>query len=313
MKYCAPHARLDVTSHLARPSFDDSIVLGKDPAWPRISIVTPSFNQAGFLEKAVLSVLNQNYPNLEFIVVDGGSSDSSPQILEKYRKYFSYWVSEKDDGQADALRKGFSRATGDILAWLNSDDFYLPGIFHHVADRFRGRQTDVIYGEEYYCDQEDRILGIRPQLPFPARIGPALFVFGGFWINQPTAFWTRDLYDRVGGVNKDFRFAMDNDLLIRFALSGARFTHTKRYVVGFRTHEHSKTSTIQDVGIEETRLLAERYGNQIPRLLRNAFLTRNLGRCYQLRHLVYGNPRYIFVKYFYKLMAKVGFHCSFPD
>ena len=109
---------------VSKPVFNKTILLNKDLSWPKISVITPSYNQAEFLEKTILSVLNQNYPNLEYIIIDGGSSDGSVEIIKKYERYIAYWVSEKDDGMYEAINKGLKISTGDILAYLNSDDLY---------------------------------------------------------------------------------------------------------------------------------------------------------------------------------------------
>src|SRR5881409_3781716 len=133
---------------------------------PSISIVTPSYNQATFLEETIRSVLLQGYPNLEYIVMDGGSTDGSVEIIRKYEKHLTYWTSQKDAGASDAIRKGFERATGSILAYLNSDDLYLPGAVHHLINRFKTAGADVVYGNTYWIDDRSRILAERRQTPF---------------------------------------------------------------------------------------------------------------------------------------------------
>ena len=157
---------------------------------PSISIVTPSYNQAAFLEETIRSVLLQGYPNLEYIVMDGGSTDGSVEIIKKYEKHLTYWTSQKDAGASDAIRKGFERATGSILAYLNSDDLYLPGAIHHLINRFKTAGADVVYGNTYWIDDRSRILAERRQTPF-SRFA---YLYGGADLQQPATFWT----DRLG-------------------------------------------------------------------------------------------------------------------
>src|SRR5450432_2074637 len=128
----------------------------------RISVVTPSYQQAQFLERTIKSVLDQNYPNLEHIVIDGGSKDGSVEIIQKYADRFAYWVSERDKGHGDALNKGFSRCTGDILCWLNSDDTFLPGALHRVAEAAeKDPAANFFFGDIHFIDADDNIVGIK--------------------------------------------------------------------------------------------------------------------------------------------------------
>ena len=147
---------------------------------PRVTVVTPSFNQAIFLEETIRSVLLQDYPDLEYIVMDGGSSDGSVEIIKKYEKHLAYWTSEKDAGASDAIRKGFERATGSILAYLNSDDLYLPGAIHRLVNRLRSVKGDVVYGNTYWIDEETNVLSERRQTPF-SRLA---YFYGGADLQQ---------------------------------------------------------------------------------------------------------------------------------
>ena len=206
--------------------------------FPRISVVTPSYNQGKFIEDTIESVLDQGYPNLEYIVVDGGSTDGSVDIIRRYQKDLACWVSEKDGGAADAVAKGFSRATGTILAYLNSDDLYLPGSLNAIVEAMRDPAVDVAYGNTYWIDSSGNILGERRQTPF-VRMG---YLYGGFDLQQPATFWRRDLYAKCGGMDPSYLFAFDTDLFTRFATHGARFKHVNKFVASFRIHPQSKSS-----------------------------------------------------------------------
>ena len=149
----------EIKEFVSKPIFNEKDTLKKDPHWPRISIVTPSYNQAEFLEKTILSILNQNYPNLEYIIIDGVSTDGSVEIIKKYERYLAYWISERDNGQADAINKGFKIATGDFIAWQNSDDVYLPGSFFKVIEKFeKYPNPDIVFGNVYLINESDEIL-----------------------------------------------------------------------------------------------------------------------------------------------------------
>ena len=204
--------------------------------WPRISIITPSYNQGRFLEETIRSVFSQGYPNLEYIIVDGGSTDQSVEVIRRYAPQLAYWISEKDQGAADAIRKGFERATGDIFAYLNSDDSYLPGALVAAA-RAMDDKTDFVYGNTFWIDAEGRRLGDRRQTPID-KLG---YLYGGFDLQQPSTFWRRDLYLKAGGINPGFSFAFDTDLFFRFVKAGARFKHVRQYFSCYRIHPDSKS------------------------------------------------------------------------
>lgn len=282
-----------IRGFVSNPTFHDKGMLSQDLSWPRVSIVTPSYNQGRFLERTILSVLNQDYPNLEYIIMDGGSTDNSIEVIGKYEKSITCWVSEKDEGQADAIRRGFEKSTGTILAYLNSDDVYLPETLHRVVRQFGSRpDTAVVYGNQYLTNEDDQILGERrytPYVPVVSRLG---FLYGGFGISQPTAFWRREAYDRVGGIEPGYVHCMDTDLFVRFALHRAQFHYIREYLAGARIHKASKTCTLRSVAREEGRLINVRYRQNRSRLL--AFSCLTLVRMVRLcGHIAQGDAAYL--------------------
>lgn len=228
--------------------------------WPKISIVTPSFNQARFLERTMRSVLDQNYPNLEYIVIDGGSTDGSVEIIKKYEDRLAYWVSEMDRGQSHALNKGFARATGDIIGWLNSDDLYCDGALTLVAEScLADPADDAWYGGIYVADSEDRIL----EALWPLEPDPAYTVYVGLDIHQQALFWRRELMQRVGLTDESLHFAMDWDFIIRMLLAG-RFKRIRHQLGIFRLHGEAKTTNQAEVGARDKQLLFDRYAHLFP-------------------------------------------------
>ncbi|MER8871746.1 glycosyltransferase [Mesorhizobium sp. M0814] len=205
----------------------------------KISVIMPSFNQARYVEASIRSIINQDYEDKEILFIDGGSTDKTMKVVEKYRDKFAYCVSERDKGQSDALHKGFTRATGDVLTWLNTDDLLLPGALREVANTFASdARCDCVFGNIIWMDEVDRILRCRKgerYLPLLTRLG-RLTPYG------PSAFFKRDLYGRVGGVDLGLHYLMDTDLWWRFAISGARFARLRRYTWGYRLHRDAKTS-----------------------------------------------------------------------
>ena len=206
-------------------------------SWPQISIVTPSYNQAEFLEETIVSVLSQDYPNLEYIIIDGGSTDGSVDIIRKYENRLAYWVSERDQGQTHAIQKGFDRSTGEVLGWLNSDDTYQPGALLAVGAAFAHQpEAGVVYGNANLIDANGRFMReLRSVKYHPLALSVAMN------IHQASTFWRRSLFDGVGGMNMEYQFGgMDYELFLRFAKAKAHFVFIRRTLSNFRQHPTSK-------------------------------------------------------------------------
>jgi len=224
---------------------------------PLVTIVTPSFNAAPFIEEAIASVARQTYSRIEHIVVDGGSTDGTAEIIERHSSELALWLSEPDDGQADALRKGFQMSSGTVLAWINADDVYPDDAVASAVMALTERRSDVVYGNRGLIDGDGARIGERKLTPFLPYFSRQGMMYGGFGVYQPAAFWTRDLYFDVGGVDPTFRFAMDTDLFVKFARAEAKFTFLPRELVLFRVHEASKTSTAKDTAQADWRRISE--------------------------------------------------------
>ncbi len=213
-----------------------------DPASPLVSIVTPSFNQARYLESTIRSVLGQDYPNVEYIIVDGGSADGSAEIIRRYSDRLAWWVSEKDRGQTDAINKGFSHAHGEILAWLNSDDTYEPHAITEAVGFLRALpEVGLVYGDANFIDEGGRIIGRFPA----AQTDYRRLRQGYVHIPQQASFWRADLWRRVAPLDPSFYFAMDYDLWVRLAAL-APVRYTRRVWASFRLHTQGKTITADD-------------------------------------------------------------------
>ncbi|MCH2320147.1 MAG: glycosyltransferase [SAR202 cluster bacterium] len=215
-------------------------------ASPLVTLVTPAFNSRTYIEETIVSVACQTYPNIEYIVVDGGSTDGTIEIIERYSDDVALLVSEPDNGQADALRKGFRLSSGKVLAWVNADDVYPDYAVEVAVDALAKNDADVVYGNRGLIDQSGNRIGERrltPFLPYFSREGMR---YGGFGVYQPASFWTRETYFESREVDPTFQFAMDTDLFVRFAGRGAKFTFLPRELVHFRIHKASKTSTRKD-------------------------------------------------------------------
>lgn len=240
------------------PSPEEALAKGD---WPRISVVTPSFNHAEFLEATLRSVLLQGYPNLEYLVIDGGSSDGTRAILQRYSEHLDYCVSEPDGGQSNAINKGLRRAGGQIVAWLNSDDTYLPGALCAVGRVFREHpEVDWVAGQ---CVM--RRQGTPDQVRSPcvdARIARWLYVSQ---VLQPACFWQKSLHDAVGYLDESLHYTMDRELFIRFLLHGAKPRQLGQPLATFLFHASSKSvSAPNGFRRESLTKVMRRYFFQIP-------------------------------------------------
>jgi glycosyltransferase involved in cell wall biosynthesis len=235
--------------------FEDREKIGED--YPFISVITPSYNQVRFLRDNLVSVLNQCYTEYEHIIIDGGSTDGTVDILKSYDKRISYWVSEPDRGQSDALNKGLAAASGEVIGWQNSDDFYLPGAFHFVGETFRENpEIDVIYGDYLYVNEGNRIVGSKKYTPcFDIRE----YLYVGANISNQSVFFRREALEKVGGFDVDLHLAMDFDLFLKLS-AFARFKHVRTYLGAYRVHGEQKGQTHREEDREEYRLIRERAG-----------------------------------------------------
>ncbi len=225
------------------------------PDPPTISIVTPSFEQGHYLERTIYSVLSQGYPQLEYVVQDGGSGDETRAVLDRFGEALTDWAAEPDEGQADAINRGFARTTGEIMAYLNSDDLLLPGSLAYVARYFVAHpRVDVVYGHRVLIDEHDRQIG---RWALPRHDDEALALTD--YVPQETLFWRREAWERAGGaIDTSLRFAIDWDLLLRLRGAGARMVRLPRYLGAFRVHSEQKTAREQRQCITECELLRTR-------------------------------------------------------
>lgn len=205
--------------------------------WPRVSIVTPSYNQAQFIEETIRSVLLQGYPDLEYIIIDGGSTDGSVEIIRKYEPWLAYWVSEKDRGQSEAINKGFARATGEIVAWLNSDDYYEPSVFHRViACLVAHPEYSVIYSDCYLVNEHSQRLRLNYCRDF-SKIG----LLESNFISQPTVFLRAGVIGIVGELDQSLHYCMDLDWWLRMVQQGLIFYRFSGVFANYRLAVNTKT------------------------------------------------------------------------
>lgn len=268
------------------PAYENT--LPPDPA-PRIAIVTPSFNQGRFLGATIESVLGQNYPNLAYHVQDGGSTDKTASVLKRFGSGFT-WASRPDDGQAEAINRGFATVDGDIMSYLNSDDLLTPGALAYVARFFLANpDIDVAYGHRIIIDADGYEIG---RAVLPPHDPEALKWFD--YVPQETLFWRRRVWTALAGMDEKFHFALDWDFILRAQAAGMRFRRLPRFIGCFRVHTRQKTTFASGTGSKEMAILRQRMLGRVPsdrevRQKIKPYLRRHVvvHRLYKLRVLDY--------------------------
>jgi glycosyltransferase involved in cell wall biosynthesis len=224
--------------------------------WLKISIITPSFNQAQYLEQTIDSVLSQDYPNIEYIVIDGGSTDGSIDIIKKYEKHLAYWVSEPDSGQSQAINKGVQRATGDVINWLNSDDYYHSGALQTVADAFKDRRVTCYCAKSNMINEEGLIKESRGTDVYEGNLAKTI---GWARIDQPETFFRIEAWDNVGLLNEQLHYTMDREWWMRYLLIYRLegISKSEEILVSFRLHGQSKSVLQSEMFNAERHLIFE--------------------------------------------------------
>lgn len=250
-------------------------VYSKRVHWPKVTIVTPSYNQAQFLETTIRSVLLQNYPNLEFIIIDGGSNDDSVEIIKKYAPWLSYWHSEKDEGQGQAINRGFSIASGEYYAWINSDDYYMKDVLHLVINIFITKKVDFVYGYAYnrkMQQNELELVKMMPLIDYFIKI-PCLA--------QPSCFWTARIHQPIW---EELHCALDFELWLRL-VKGHKRKQIKKPLSVAHVHDDAKTS---DPKMKEKwhedhlKIWSEEAHGTVYEWKRIVFLNRIRGKIYKI-------------------------------
>lgn len=239
--------------------------------YPKISVITPSFNQVEYLERTIISIINQNYPNLEYIIIDGGSTDGSLELIKKYEDSIEWWVSEPDSGQANAINKGLRHATGEWVCWQNSDDVFYPGVFHALARAAKRRpNAQLIMGDMVLIDKYDNaIREIRYVKPSYG----GLLAEGMVIANQST-FWRRDIHNLIGFLSEDLHFSFDYEWFLRLTKNIRHSVHVRQIWGGLRLHAETKTS-----------LNAHRFAEENHNILNGRDFSKNKKLLYKMRRI----------------------------
>lgn len=223
---------------------------------PKITVVTPSYNQGHYLEETIASVLGQSYPNLEYMVMDGGSADNSVEIIKKYEKHLAFWVSERDGGQSAAINRGFDIGTGDILAWLNSDDMYLPGALRYIASRMRPAESEIVFGNCLHFDSDHPGLARGSDV----RCGQQRHdIRLADYIIQPGCFFSRVAWTKTGPLDQSLSYGFDWEWFIRAERCNVRFSPVDKYLAVYRIHANHKSAVGGEKRSEELAGIFRKY------------------------------------------------------
>lgn len=226
----------------------------------RISVITPSYNQGEFIERTIRSVLDQEWPNLEYIVVDGGSTDDSVEVIRQYEDRIAWWVSEPDRGQTNALNKGLRRATGDLVAYLNSDDYYLPWAFEKAVAGLERSGASWVVGASRFVDETGRVTEVwRPTLPSGPRRS---WIFDPWGVPQPSSFWRRGLFERLGPFREDMHYAFDTEHALRLVFAGEMPAIVDDELAVRVVHPAAKSANPRQF-VRESRRIASLYAPEL--------------------------------------------------
>lgn len=253
---CPPHGKTGWPWTEKSPQMPD--IMSDGSPWPRISIVTPSLNQGQYIEETIRSVLLQGYPNIEYIIIDGGSTDGTIKIIKKYEKWLTYWVSEPDKGQSHAINQGISKCNGDVFAWINSDDLYLPSAFSHVSKEYVFNRNSIIAGNVINFSSFNGESCLIRQNGITFRNMVAFWERKDFAYHQPGLFFPAYLIKKVGKLDEDLNYCMDYDLLCRL-LQICSIVYVDKIFARFRIHEQSKTGAYKPHFRKEIGRVANRY------------------------------------------------------